>query len=171
MLRVQKLVAVGLAAVVMSMAAPGAVLACTPLRSLTTGEQEARDRQDQAELWARHEMIFAVTVTAVGDEGPGALDPAAPKIRIHDNIRVSLEPIVMVKGDHAVPASYEIRNIFAGCFPSGIARAHVGQRYLIYGEPSSDYQRAGGIVEIDRLKDPETLLAVYQAAALAALEP
>ena len=172
MLRVQKLVAAGLAAVVMSMAAPGAVLACTPLRSLTTAEQEARDLQDQAELWARHDMIFAAIVTAVGDEGPGALDPRAPpQIRVHDNIRVRLEPIVMVKGNQALPAPYEVRNIFAGCFPEGIARAHVGQRYLIYGEPSSDYRRAGGIVEIDRLKDAETLLAVYQAATLAALEP
>lgn len=167
----QKVLASSLAAVIASLLAPSAALACIPPRSPTVARQEAWELQEQADLWARHDMIFAAIVTAAGDEGPGALDPSASQIRIHDHIRVRLEPTVMVKGNQALPAPYEIRNIFALCFPQGIARGHVGQRYLIYGAPSSDLGRTGGIVEIDRLVHAETLLAVYQAAALAALEP
>lgn len=168
----QKVMASSLAAVTVSLLAPCAVVACTPLQSPTVAQQEAWDLRDQADLWARHDMIFAAIVTAVRDEGPGQLDPStSPQVRIHDTIRVSLEPTLMVKGNQVLPAPYEIRNVFALCFPQGIAQAQVGQRYLIYGPPSSDHGRAGGIVEIDRLKHAETLLAVYQAAALTALEP
>lgn len=169
---VRKTVLCGLGALVVGALIPSAALACIPPRSLTAAEQEAQDLQVQAELWARHAMVFAATVTAVSDEGVGALDPdEPPRVRINETIRVRLEPTVMVKGDGALPTSYEIRNIFVGCAPQGLARAQVGQRYLVYGAPSSEYGRAGGIVEIDRLRDAETILAVYQAATLTALEP
>ncbi len=167
-----KIMLSGLTALVMATLVPSAALACIPPRSLTAAEQEAQDLQVQTELWARHDMIFAATVTAVSDEGADALDPdEPPRVRINDTIRVRLEPTVMVKGDGALPAPYEIRNIFVGCAPRGLARAQVGQRYLVYGAPSSEYGRAGGIVEIDRLRDAETIVAVYQAATLTALEP
>lgn len=167
-----KIIAVSLAAGILSFCTPGMTSACIPPRSLTAAEQEAQDLQIQAELWARHDMVFAATVTAVSDEGDGALDQdKPPRLRINETIRVRLEPIVIVKGDAPLPAAYEIRNIFVGCAPQGLARAQVGQRYLVYGVPSSEYGRAGGIVEINRLRDAGTILAVYQAATLTALEP
>ncbi len=167
-----RIIVVTLAAGALSLCAPGMTSACIPPRALTAAEQEAQDLQVQAELWARHDMIFAATVTAVSDEGADTLDPdEAPRVRINDTIRVRLEPTVMVKGDGALPAPYEIRNVFVGFAPRGLARAQVGQRYLVYGAPSSEYGRAGGIVEIDRLRNAETIVAVYQAATLTALEP
>lgn len=165
-----KFIAGGIATLLLSLAFPGTARACLPPLPMTAAQEEARELQIQAELWARHDLIFAAVVTAVGDDRSEILDPGAPpRISINDEIRVRLEPIVMVKGQGALPEPYEIGNIFTGCVPQGLARAQVGQRYLIYGPPSSEYGRVGGIVEIDRLKDAETILAVYQAAALAAM--
>lgn len=165
-----KFIAGGIATLLLSLTFPGKARACLPPLPMTVAQEEARDLQIQAELWARHDLIFAAVVTAVGDGRSEILDPSEPpRISIHDEIRVRLEPIVMVKGQGALPGPYEIGNIFTGCAPQGLARAQVGQRYLVYGPPSSEYGRAGGIVEIDRLKDAQTILAVHQAAALAAM--
>lgn len=165
-----KFIAGGVAALLLSLTLPADAWACLPPLPMTAAEEEARDLRVQSDLWARHDMIFAAVVTAVGDGNPRPADSdALPQVRIGNTIRVRLEPIVMVKGQGALPEPYEIGNIFTGCVPQGLARAQVGQRYLIYGPPSSEYGRAGGIVEIDRLKDAETILAVYQAAALAAM--
>lgn len=164
----------GLAVVVFSGTAPGIARACTLPLPMTPAEVEARDLSVQADLWSRHDMVFAVTVSAVTAEGAssdGGSGPPRIPMPGQERIRVQLTPTVMVKGNQPLPAPYEIRNISVGCAPQGIQRAQVGQRYLIYGRPSQDWGRAGGIVEIDRLRDAETLVAVYQAAALAAVAP
>lgn len=158
------LIALGL-----GMGAPGIAQACIPPLPMTSEEQQAYDLQSQADLWARNDLVFAAVVTAVEGNHPPSDSRSEPRVSISERINVTLQPIVLVKGRQALPASYEIRDIFVGCAPQGLQRAQVGQRYLIYGPPSSEYGRAGGIVEVDRLKDAETLLAVYQASALAAM--
>ena len=161
-------------AIALSVALPGLALACIPPLPMTAAEEEARDISVQADLWARNDMVFAVTVTAVTSEADASpISRGPPRIPMpgQERIRVQLTPSVTVKGDQPLPAPYEIRDIFVGCAPQGIQRAQVGQRYLIYGRPSQELGRAGGIVEVDRLKDAETIVAVYQAATLAAIAP
>lgn len=170
----KKYLMAGLAVVVLSATAPGVALACISPLPMTPAEEEARDLSVQADLWNRNEMVFAVTVSAVTAEDlPSEGSSGDPRIPMTDQerIRVQLTPIVMVKGNQPLPAPYEIRDISVGCAPRGIQRAQVGQRYLIYGRASQDWGRPVGIVEVDRLKDAETLVAVHQAAALAAIAP
>ena len=155
--------------VILAMAVPGMALACLPPLPVTA----AQDLADQADMWARYDMVFAVRVSAVEPEGQAAeASDGPPRLTRpgEGRLRVQLTPVVMVKGDQPLPEPYEKRNIFIGCAPQGLQRAEVGQRYLIYRSSSQNSGTDSGIVEIDRLKDPETLLAVYQAATLAALE-
>lgn len=153
------------AAFLLASTASGAAAACVPPLPMTAEEREASDRSIQAGLWRNAEQVFTATVVSADPE-PSSREAQAygvPPPRPGElSIRVVLRPLLTLKGDAALPAVFEFRDVHVSCAPQGLQRASVGEVYVVYAaNPVTN--TAATAVPFAELRDPATR-AAWEAA-------
>lgn len=158
--------AVCAAALGLALAAPGVAAACIPPLPMTVEQREASDRAIQETLWRGADQVFTARVVSVELEASsrefspnGVQMPPRPG---EEKIRVVLRPLLTIKGEAATPDTFEFRNIFVGCAPQGLQRAHVGEVYVVYAANPATNTAATAVPFIE-IRDPVTR-AAWEAA-------
>lgn len=152
----------------LALAAPGVASACLTPLPMTAQERAARDRESQARLWSGAEQVFTATVTSVRSDDPpeetrpGEISPPPPSVD-DQRIRVTLRPLLVLKGpQEALPPSFEFRNLYVGCTPSGLESAELNEVFVVYAaNPARN--TAAWAVPLAEIREPATRAALRAA--------